>query len=322
MSIDVLAIGDLTVDQIFGPLRDLPTWGRETEVDTMDVRLGGNTGNFALAGKVLDLNVVCVGPVGKDDNGLWIKNEMEKSGLNTDLLDFRTDSPTSVTTALVREDGERLFITLPGALAKLGQTLRQSRYSDAKIALLSGWCQPPRVAMDILLDAFTRLRTTGTKIAIDLAWSEASWGVRDDVLQILSQVDFALMNSDEAAALSGETDLISAAETISEKLAQSAVLVIKNGEHGALVKERHKPCVIVPIVSMGEPAHAVGAGDCFNAGFFHAVFVQKLDAEAATAFGCDFATWMLVHGREAIVDVSTVSSSRRQAGLNQSGDLL
>ncbi|MCM2435802.1 carbohydrate kinase family protein [Agrobacterium rosae] len=322
MSVDILAIGDLTVDQIFGPLRDLPAWGREAEVETMDVRLGGNTGNFALAGKVLNLDVACLGPVGNDDHGFWIKNEMEISGLNTDLLDFRPNSSTSVTTALVREDGERLFITLPGALTELGETLQQSSYPSAKIALFSGWCQPPRIPTETLLGAFTRLRASGTKVAIDLAWSDASWGVRNDVLDVLSQVDFALMNSDEATAVSGETDLISAAEKISEKLAQSAVLVIKNGERGALVKERYKPCVTVPMVSIGEPAHAVGAGDCFNAGFFHAVVVQKLDAEAAAAFGCDFATLMLVQGREAIVDVSTVSSSRRQALLNKSGDPL
>lgn len=33
----ILAIGDITVDQIFGPLRELPAWGQETEVGSMEV---------------------------------------------------------------------------------------------------------------------------------------------------------------------------------------------------------------------------------------------------------------------------------------------
>ncbi|EXL02517.1 hypothetical protein BG46_07080 [Brucella anthropi] len=319
MSPVVLAIGDLTVDQIFATLRDLPAWGQETEVDRMEVRLGGNTGNFALAGKRLGLDVRCAGPIGNDDNGIWIRKELERKGLNTDLLDIRDGSATSVTTALVREDGERLFITLPGALTKLGKMLQRS-FPAAELALFSGWCQPPRVRKEILHDVFARLKAAGTKIAVDLAWSEASWSARGDVLEVLSKVDFALMNSDEATALTGEADLIVAAEKLYAQLGEGAVLVVKNGERGALLRQSGKPSVTIPAIKITGQVQAVGAGDSFNAGFIHALAAQQLDAEAATAFGCDFATWMLTHGRDEAVDPTVIASLRRHDRWDKSGE--
>ena len=86
MTVSILAIGDLTVDIILGPLSDLPAWGEEGEVASLEARLGGNLGNFAVAARLLGLNVLCAGPIGDDDYGTRVLRDLEAIGCITKLV--------------------------------------------------------------------------------------------------------------------------------------------------------------------------------------------------------------------------------------------
>lgn len=313
MSVDVLAIGDLTVDQIFGPLSALPAWGQEAEVGAMEVRLGGNTGNFALAAASLGLDVACAGPVGDDAQGAWIRQELARHGLSAAHLDVHPDGATSVTTALVRDDGERLFVTYPGVLGQLAGTVTRGDLPAAELALFSGWCQPPRIAAETLLGAFERLRNAGVKVAIDLAWSDASWTVADDILRVLSRADIALMNQDEARALSGEGDALPAAGLLRKRLGDGVLLLIKCGPAGVVLCEPGAAAIATPAVAVVDPLPAVGTGDSFNAGFLHGLIRQGLGARDAVLFGSAFAAWQLMHGRGMRIDAAAVHALRDPA---------
>jgi sugar/nucleoside kinase (ribokinase family) len=86
----------------------------------------------------------------------------------------------------------------------------------------------------------------------------------DRVLEVLRQVDVALLNEEEARALAGETLLIRAADRLLEQGART--VIIKKGEHGAIFRSRDERFVTpaYPVAALRDPT---GAGDSFAGGF-------------------------------------------------------
>lgn len=84
------------------------------------------------------------------------------------------------------------------------------------------------------------------------------------VLDVLRRVDLALLNEEEARALSGETQLTRAADRLLS-LGARAVL-IKKGEHGSLYRSPNELFVTpaYPVEGLTDPT---GAGDSFAGGF-------------------------------------------------------
>jgi sugar/nucleoside kinase (ribokinase family) len=86
----------------------------------------------------------------------------------------------------------------------------------------------------------------------------------DRVLEVLREVDVALLNEEEARALAGESQLARAGQRLIEQGAQS--VIIKQGEHGALYQSREDRFVTpaFPVDTLKDPT---GAGDSFAGGF-------------------------------------------------------
>jgi len=86
----------------------------------------------------------------------------------------------------------------------------------------------------------------------------------DRVLDVLREVDIALLNEEEARALAGETQLIRAADRLLEQGARA--VIIKKGEHGALFQS-HDDRFITPAFPVAALHDPTGAGDSFAGGF-------------------------------------------------------
>jgi len=84
------------------------------------------------------------------------------------------------------------------------------------------------------------------------------------VVEVLRRVDVALLNEEEARALSGETQLAAAAERLIEQGGRA--VVIKKGEHGALYRSRDA-MFITPAFPLPMLRDPTGAGDSFAGGF-------------------------------------------------------
>jgi len=86
----------------------------------------------------------------------------------------------------------------------------------------------------------------------------------DRVLDVLREVDVALLNEEEARALAGETQLVRAADRLLEQGARA--VIVKKGEHGALYQSREERFITpaFPVHGLTDPT---GAGDSFAGGF-------------------------------------------------------
>ncbi len=89
-------------------------------------------------------------------------------------------------------------------------------------------------------------------------------GKKDSLLETLKMVDILLINDSEARELSGNPNLVTAANIIMSYGPRT--LIIKQGEYGALMFKDNKifSAPAYPLESVFDPT---GAGDCFAGGF-------------------------------------------------------
>ena len=86
---------------------------------------------------------------------------------------------------------------------------------------------------------------------------------KDKLLELLGRIDGLVLNDSEAQTLTGETNLIRAAEAV-QKLGPRFV-VVKKGEHGCLLHHREGQ-VALPAFPAREVIDPTGAGDSFGGG--------------------------------------------------------
>lgn len=100
-------------------------------------------------------------------------------------------------------------------------------------------------------------------IALDTMnfWMDIAW---DSLMEVLGKIDMLIINDEEARQLSGEHSLVKAAHKI--HALGPRFLVIKKGEHGALLFEGDK-LFFAPALPLQEVTDPTGAGDTFAGGF-------------------------------------------------------
>jgi sugar/nucleoside kinase (ribokinase family) len=88
---------------------------------------------------------------------------------------------------------------------------------------------------------------------------------REELLETIREWDFLLINDAEARMLSGEYNLVRAANAVLDMGPNT--LVIKRGEYGAILFRKDTGHFIVPGYLLEEVFDPTGAGDCFAGGF-------------------------------------------------------
>ncbi len=122
-----------------------------------------------------------------------------------------------------------------------------------------------------------------------------------DLMDLLARVDLLILNDSEAKMLTGEPNLIKAAEMI--RGYGPAYVAIKKGEHGCLLfgdPAAHEffSCPAYPLANLHDPT---GAGDCFAGGL-----IGRLAQE-------DAAEITFAHLRRAVVSGSVLASYNVEA---------
>lgn len=101
----------------------------------------------------------------------------------------------------------------------------------------------------------------------------------DDLKAVLKRIDVLTINDEEARQLSGEYSLVKAARKIREMGPQT--LIIKKGEHGALLFGNEGQVFFCPALPLEEVFDPTGAGDTFAGGFIgFLASVGRTDFEA------------------------------------------
>jgi sugar/nucleoside kinase (ribokinase family) len=142
------------------------------------------------------------------------------------------------------------------------------------------------------------------------------------VMEVLRRVDVALLNEEEARALSGETQLVRAAGQL---VAQGGkAVIVKKGEHGSLYRSKDELFVIpaFPVSGLQDPT---GAGDSFAGGFLGWLSRSKSLAMPVQRQAMAFGTAMASLAIEAFSPARLISAggdeiARRVARLHEMVD--
>ena len=109
-----------------------------------------------------------------------------------------------------------------------------------------------------------RLNERPKLIAMDTMnfWMDIAW---DDLVQTVKMVDVLIINDEEARQMSKEYSLVKAAKKIMDM--GPKYLIIKKGEHGALLFDNKMNVFFAPALPLEEVFDPTGAGDTFAGGF-------------------------------------------------------
>ena len=130
-------------------------------------------------------------------------------------------------------------------------------YQDCEFLMLGNL--DPKVQRSVI----EQLKTKPKLIVLDTMnfWMDI---MMDEVLKTVSMVDVLVINDGEARQLSGDNSLVRAAKKILQM--GPKYLVIKKGEHGALLFHGHQ-VFFAPALPLEEVFDPTGAGDTFAGGF-------------------------------------------------------
>jgi sugar/nucleoside kinase (ribokinase family) len=148
------------------------------------------------------------------------------------------------------------LVTDLNVLANFDPILPDS-YQNAEYLMLGNLT--PQVQMRVL----EQLKTRPKLVALDTMnfWMDIAM---KDLKKVLKKVDVLTINDEEARQLSGEHSVVKAAKII-HKMGPK-YLVIKKGEHGALLFHKGKT-FFAPALPLEQVIDPTGAGDTFAGGF-------------------------------------------------------
>jgi sugar/nucleoside kinase (ribokinase family) len=131
-------------------------------------------------------------------------------------------------------------------------------YYDCDILMLGNLT--PAVQMNVIKQLPNRPKL----IALDTMdfWMQIAL---DDLLSVIKEIDVLTINDEEARLLSGELSLKKAANKILTM--GPKYLIIKKGEHGALLFDKNNNIFSAPALLLDEVFDPTGAGDTFAGGF-------------------------------------------------------
>jgi sugar/nucleoside kinase (ribokinase family) len=260
---DIAIVGNINADVIARSVVDVPAPGTERVVDSIELRVGGAAANCALCLAALGVTSELVGSVGDDAVGRLLLDELVRGGVQVRSV---TVSPgaTGISIAAEAEHRDRSFLIALGSMQDFFRRSIPDHALSARRVLVCGYFLLPALRGE-LRALLGEVKARGGETLLDTGWDPGGWSAeaRDEVLGLLPWVDVFLPNEAEAAAVTGEREVLDAARFL--QATSGGWCVVKRGRHGALASgpEALEFRVEAPTV---EALDTTGAGDAFNAG--------------------------------------------------------
>lgn len=242
----LLTIGTVAFDSI------------ETPHGRADMVVGGACTYISYAASyfVDDINLCSV--VGADFPEAEIK-ALQNRGVNLEGLEIREDGKTFFWEGKYHDNmNMRDTVTTDlNVLDDFNPTLPEN-YRSSEYVMLGNLT--PEIQNSIL----NQLDGSQNLVVLDTMnfWMDVAW---DELIKVIGRVDVLTINDEEARQLSGEYSLVKAAEVI-HKMGPK-YLVIKKGEHGALLFQEGGDMFFAPALPLAKVFDPTGAGDTFAGGF-------------------------------------------------------
>jgi len=224
--------------------------------------MGDATANTLNTIAQLGGNVVYAGKVGKDEHGLYYEKELMKAGVKTNIK--KHHKRTGRVIALVTEDAERTFVVNLGAACFLEkEDLFEEDIKRSKILYITAYQLENERLKETCLHAIDIAKKNNVKIAIDLADVNVIKKIKEEIKEIIKDVDIIFANEEEAKVFTN-----SEGKAMFDYFPKSIELVcIKRGSKGSWIRYRDEVKEIKPFKV--KAIDSTGAGDNYAAGILY-----------------------------------------------------
>jgi sugar/nucleoside kinase (ribokinase family) len=308
---DVTCLGILVADLVGKPVEEYPERGKLVLVDQLELHSGGCAASTGVALAKIGIKAGMIGKVGSDGLGDFMVGVLEKHGIDSRGVVRDPKAGTSGTMVMVHADGERSFIHYLGANATLTE-------DDVDFDLLKG-TKILHVAGSFLMTAFDgeptarvlkRAQGLGIITTLDTAWdSKGRW--MSLLAPCLPYVDYAVPSIEEARMVTGKHDPADVAKVLMDHGVKVAGL--KMGEEGCYIRSADEE-IRIPKYDV-EAIDALGAGDCFAAGFLtgilHGWDLEKTGRFANAVGACCVQALGATTGVRSLEDTIAFMESKR-----------
>ncbi|MGM5631403.1 PfkB family carbohydrate kinase [Apibacter raozihei] len=241
----LLAIGTVAFDAI------------ETPFGKTDKILGGAATYIALAASKLKAEVNIVSVVGGDFPGSYL-DMMVQNNIGIEGIKVIEEGKTFFWAGKYHIDmnNRDTLITELNVLENFDPVIPEEQ-KKSEIVMLGNLHPAVQLSVIEQMEEKPKLTILDT---MDF-WMNSTW---DLLMEVIAKVDVITINDAEARQLSGEFSLVKAAQKIQEM--GPKVVVIKKGEHGALLFNERK-IFFAPALPLEDVFDPTGAGDTFAGGF-------------------------------------------------------
>lgn len=229
----------------------------ETPFGKTDKIVGGSASYISLSASYFARKTNIVAVVGGD----FLKSDIEmlhRHGIDTTGLQVKENEKSFFWKGRYHTDmnSRDTLVTELNVLANFDPII-PDKYQDCEFLMLGNLS--PKVQMTVI----ERLHKRPRLIAMDTMnfWMDVAW---NELMETLKRVDVLIVNDSEARQLSKEYALAKAAKKIMAM--GPKILIIKKGEHGALLFYENK-IFFAPALPLEEVFDPTGAGDTFAGGF-------------------------------------------------------
>ena len=277
-----IAVGGTIIIDKINEISAYPEIGELTKIKSVSYAIGGCVPNVGIDLKKLrpSLDVLAIGKVGHDSNGVFALNSLKDAELDIAGIIENEDDSTSFTEVMSITNGQRTFFTYPGASAALGFDDIDFDAVNSKILHLGYFLLLDKIDAGDGLKILREAQKRGIKTSIDLV-SENS-DRYSLVVPCLQYTDYLIVNEIEASKIAGIPPLDENLQAIAEKLmslgVREKVIIHKSDRAVALSKEGFV-CVPSFNVPSEKIAGTTGAGDAFCAGALLSIYDEKSDKE-------------------------------------------
>jgi sugar/nucleoside kinase (ribokinase family) len=290
---------------VFDTLYNIPTFPKEDtkmRATASKTAGGGPVATGLVAAQKLGEKCAYIGVLSDDNGGKYLKEDFEKYGVSTDLIEVKSGYRSFASVLwLCADTTTRTCVFDKGNLPPLELSEKQiEAIKNAELLMVDG------NEMDAAVEAAKIARANGTRVLYDCG------GLYEGVARLLAETDIMIPSEEFALGHTGEKTAEDAAKKLFE-LYSPEVVVITQGKRGGILYDG-KNIISYPIY----PAVVVdsnGSGDVFH-GAFAAALMKGYDFEKCCHFSSAVSGLKCtgVGARESVPDFETTKKYLKENG--------
>lgn len=287
----LLSVGELLVDLIGTELAS-----SILETPVFERFQGGSPANMAANMARLGQPVALISCIGNDNLGVFLREEVAKTGIDTQHIAVDPLQPTSIV-VVSRTKGTPDFIAYRTADRMLQpQHISDELLSESAVFHTTCFALSQEPAQSTIVDAAKRANALGCRVSIDCNYAPQIWPDREQAWKVISaycgQDGLVKLSEDDAERLYGKK--VTEEQILEDFHAMGADLICltKGGDGSVISYNKGKDKITVGVKPI-EVIDATGAGDAYWAGFLTA-FSEGKTPEVCSQAGANLAALKLV----------------------------